>query len=300
MSTDIPEIGLAELPERKKEKAQLLNLLKNSINSFVFGSQGVGKTTLIRNVAKKYDNRLGQSVYIDCLLYQTANAVLREILFSLGSIIASKSNYELTKRLREKAKKVKLAVFLDHAENLKDYEILKILFGLNLCVCLVSTSVNSYRKLHLSMRSRIPNVMELQPLPKEVILDILMERAGSKMDDDVLVSIAERVDGNITLAVNILDSMRARNAEDADLIEDFFSYQNDGSEHSNEDCELILQILSQRKKLPSGELFRLYQESAEFAKSERSFRKYMETLRNRNLVRSIGEKKGRVYEIVEN
>ena len=122
-------LDLLHLKNKKKERKQLLNSLKSTLNIFVFGSPGIGKTTLIKNVAEEYNCKFGKSVYIDCLLYRTANSILREILFSLGSVIASKSNYDLAKRLREKTKKLKLVVILDHAENLKDYEILKFFFG---------------------------------------------------------------------------------------------------------------------------------------------------------------------------
>ncbi len=298
MSTASSKKGLVEILERKKEKTQLLSFLRNSINSFVFGPHGIGKTVLIKTVAEEYDDRFGQSVYIDCSLYQTANAILREILFSLGSIISSKSNYDLTKRLREKSKKLKLVVFLDHAENLRDHEILKILFGFNIPVCMVSNNVSSYKRLSLSMRSRIPNVVELQTPSKEEVMSILKERAGS-VSDELLAEIAEKVGSNITLAVNLLESIKIRNVEDHCLVEDLFSYQNVTGEQLNKDCKTILQILRQEKRLPSGELFRLYKRNSEFPKSERSFRKYMEELRNRDLVKSLGEKKGRVYEFVE-
>jgi Cdc6-like AAA superfamily ATPase len=286
----------SEIAARKKEKAQLLGLLKNSINVFVFGPHGIGKTILIKTVAEEYANRFGQAVYIDCLLYQTANAILREILFSLGSVIASKSNYDLAKRLREKTRKVNLVAILDHAENLKDYEILKFLFGLNIPVCLVSNNFVCYKRLSSPMKSRIPNIVKLQNPSKEEVLNIIRERAGS-IEKRLLDEIAEKVEGNITLAVNLLESIKVRNAGRC-LIQDFFSHENKIKKQLNEDCKTILKILKQKKKLPGGELFRLYQRNSEFPKSERSFRKYMQALCKRGIVKSIGDKRGRLYELI--
>ena len=296
MPTEISQIYYTEISERKKEKTQLLGFIKNSISVFVFGPQGIGKTALIKTAAEEVDSRCGQSVYIDCLLYQTANAILREILFSLGSVIASKSNYDLAKRLREKTKRVKLVVFLDHAESLRNFEILKFLFGFGIPVCLIANSLSCYKRLSLSMRSRIPNIVRLQNPSKNDVLKILKKRAGP-VDRELLGDIAEKVGGNIALAVNLLKSVKVGNGSQA--IHELFSYQKNNSDGLNEDCKTILRILSQEKKLPSGELFRSFKRNSEFPKSERSFRKYMETLRNRNLVRSIGEKKGRIYELVE-
>lgn len=164
---------IINLVSRNKERNQLLNFLRKSIDTFVFGPHGIGKTTLTRAVANEYDSKFGRAVYIDCLLFQTANAILREILFSLGSIIASRSNYELTTRLKEKTKRLKLVIFLDHSENLKGYEILKILIGLNVRVCLVSDSFESYRKMGLFLKSRFANIMKIKKLPREKILKII-------------------------------------------------------------------------------------------------------------------------------
>ncbi|MGF3522765.1 MAG: ATP-binding protein, partial [Candidatus Bathyarchaeia archaeon] len=111
--------------------------------TMVCGSPGIGKTTIIKSVVEEVNGKLGQAIYVDYALYPTTNAVLREILTSLGSVIASKSNYELTKRLKEKTRKVKLFIFLDHFENLKNSDILNILLGLEFCVCLVADSFES-------------------------------------------------------------------------------------------------------------------------------------------------------------
>lgn len=181
---------------RNRERNQLLSFVRNSLDTFVFGLHGIGKTTLTRAVAKEYESKFGQAVYIDCLLFQTANAILREILFSLGSIIASRSNYELTKRLKEKTKRLRLVIFLDHSENLKGYEILKILVGLNLCVCLVSDSFESYRKMDLFLKSRFANIMKIEKLPREKVLKIIKEKTTSvyrfPIADDLIQRIVER------------------------------------------------------------------------------------------------------------
>ena len=122
---------------------------------------------------EEYNKKFGDAVYIDCSLYQTANAILREILLSLGSVVASKSNYDHVKRLKKKAEKLKLAVILDHFENLRTHEILKILLGLNVPFCLVSVSFVSYRKMSLALRSRITNVLKISPFTEEETLEIL-------------------------------------------------------------------------------------------------------------------------------
>lgn len=292
------------LENRNKEKVQLLNFLRNSINTFVFGPHGIGKTTLIKTVVEEYNSKFGQATYIDCLLYQTVNSVLREILFSLGRIIASRSNYDLTKRLKEKTKKLKLVIFLDHFENLKNYEVLNILLGLNFCVCLVSDSFESYRRMSLILKSRITNVMKINEFSKDQILEIIKERANSiykfPIDENLLQRIVEKSGSNLTFALNMLDTIASRaNRKDEKLIDYITFFQDAFDEISNENHRIILQILKQSKKLPSGEIYRLYCERLEHPKSERSFRKYMKALAKQGLVKSIGEKRGRFYELLE-
>jgi len=169
------------IDRRELERAQILEYLKNSVNTMVYGQSGIGKTSLIKSVIGETNNNFGQAVYVDCSLYQTANAVLREILLSLGSVIASKSNYDLTKRLREKTRKIKLFVFLDHFENLKSNDILNILLGLDFCVCLVADTFESYRMISLTQRARFANVVKIEKLTDDEVVKLLKENTILKV-----------------------------------------------------------------------------------------------------------------------
>lgn len=291
-----------ENENRNKEKAQLLISLKNSINTFVFGPDGIGKTTLMKSVVEDYNSKFGSAIYIDCSLYQTANAILRELLLSLGSVVASKSNYELIKRLKEKMKKSKPVIFLDHFENLKDTEILKMLLGLDSCICLVSDSFESHRKMSLFLRSRITNLVKISEFSKDDILIIMKEKLDSSKHESIsetlLRRIVEKCGVNLAFTLNMLETaiLKANGKNELnriDLLED-----NPLDEVSNDDHRIILQILQKSNRLQSGEIYRLYCERSEYPKSERSFRKYMQVLCKQGLVKSIGEKKGRSYEII--
>lgn len=283
------------LDYRSKEKAVILGYLRNSINTFVCGPHGIGKTTLIKSVAEEVNNKLGQAVHVDCSLYLTANAVLREILLSLGSVIASKSNYELTKRLKEKTRKTKLIIFLDHFENLKNNDILTILLGLDFCIFLVADSFESQRLMNLNLRVKFANMMKIETPSNNQISEILLEIAGAKTTDETIHRIVETSAGNLTLALGKLKSIEANPGrafiEQIDL--------NDKAPVHSEDHLTILDILKQQNRLPSGELYNLYSQKSEFCKGERSFRNFMQTLCKQGLVKSIGDKRGRSYQIVE-
>lgn len=87
---------------RQKELTQLSNAI-NVVNTFVYGPSGSGMTLLIKKVIEDFNaRRRGSAIYIDCCLYQTTNAIFHEILFALSTIVSSKSNYALTKRLKAK------------------------------------------------------------------------------------------------------------------------------------------------------------------------------------------------------
>lgn len=282
---------------RKKERNRLLTSLKNSINTFVFGSQGIGKTTLIKSIVEDYCDKTGEGVYIDCSLYQTANATLRETLLSLGNVVASKSNYDLVKRLKKKAERVRFAVFLDHCEHLKTHEIIRILLGLNVPFCMVAASFDNYKRMDLALKSRITNVMRIPPFTEEAILEILKERASCHISEDILYRIVQKSNGNLSFAINVLAAIA--NMDYAQAM-DYISFLRDTEDEKlARDKSLLLEILQESQSLPSGELYQLYCEKLEHPKSERSFRKYMQALCKQGLVKSIGEKKGRMYEIIE-
>jgi hypothetical protein len=278
----------------QKERDALLCYLKNAVSVFVCGPQGSCKSPLIRSVAEEVNDRFGQAVYIDCSLYQTANAVLRETLLALGSVIASKSNYELTKRLKEKTRKLKLFVFLDHFENLKKQDILSILFGLEFCVCIVADSPESYRTINPSIRVKFAGSLKIERLSDGQLLKVLSEKAESKTSNDLIRMIVERSQGNLTLALNTLKNIEINHRKPVNI--EPIDSCNAGA--YNEDHSTILNILRQKKKMPSGELYGIYCKHSEFAKSERSFRNYMQTLCRQGIVKSIGDKRGRVYQIV--
>lgn len=179
------------IDQRDQEKALILSYLKGSVNTVVYGPSGIGKTTLIKSVIEEINNSFGQAIYIDCSLYQTANAVLREILLSMGSVIASKSNYELTKRLKERTRKTKLFVFLDHFEGLKNNDILNTLLGLDFCICLVADSFESYKAIDFNLWAKIANIVKIEKATTNQISEILKDSV-STISDEIIQKVVER------------------------------------------------------------------------------------------------------------
>jgi repressor of nif and glnA expression len=74
---------------------------------------------------------------------------------------------------------------------------------------------------------------------------------------------------------------------------------DDCPERLNADERLILKILQEWKSLPASRLRDFYIQKSGYPKSERAFRKYMEDLCSKGLVKALGQNRGRIYEIIE-
>jgi len=295
---------------REKEIDELSTCLKNSVNAFVYGPSGSGKTVILKKVIEGFnESSKGKTIYIDCSLYQTTNAIFHEILLTLNSIVASKSNYELTKRLKAKIRNLDspATICLDHFEHLKELETLNRILSLGLNVIIVSENYDSYRKLNQTIKALITSLIEIPIYTTDQVFEILMERAEEALEkyaysEETIRKIAEASSGNVTLALNLLKSqaLKAESEGKSSIDEVEFNFENDcPNDKLNDDEKTLIKILKEWKSLPGGRLFEFYREQARYPKGERSFRNYMHNLCLKGLVKNIGDKRGRMYEIIE-
>jgi hypothetical protein len=120
--------------------------------------------------------------------------------------------------------------------------------------------------------------------------------------DETIRKIAEISKGNITLALNLLKSLalKAESEGKKSIDEVELDYEVDCPEEKlSRDEKAILKILKEWKSLPGGRLYDFYTESVKYPRGKRAFRNYMHNLCLKGLVRNVGEKRGRIYEIVE-
>lgn len=114
----------------------------------------------------------------------------------------------------------------------------------------------------------------------------------------------EKIGGNITMALAVLRAValkaesEGKNSIDEVSLEEMLP-QTDCLDELSNDERVIFRILSEWKNLPSNRLYAFYAQAAKYPKCERSFRNYMENLCSKGLVKAIGDKRGRVYELVE-
>jgi len=296
------------LPEkilhRDKEKAELTSNLKNFVNTFIHGPCGSGKTTLVKSVIRDMNKKVNVA-YIDCSVYQTTYSVLKEIL-PRSEFILYRSNYELIKELLKYAKDRRFAVCFDNFEKLKEKDLIARLMSLNLCVVSISDEEENFSLLNENVRSNIPSVIRLQPYTIEQSFDILRNRADKALakwsyTDAIIKKIAEKIKGNISLGVNALKAaaLKAETENKKAIEEADIQINNDCPQKLSQDKKVLLKILEEWKSLPASRLYDFYVQNTRHPKGERSFRNYMENLCSEGLVRAVGEKRGRVYEIIE-
>ena len=293
---------------RQKELVQLSNAV-NVVNTFAYGPAGSGKTLLIKKVIEDLNvRRKGNAVYIDCCLYQTTNAIFHEILFALNTIVSSKSNYALTKRLKAKIRRLDygITICLDHFERLKEVETVNRLLSLGIKLIIISESHETYRRLNSMGKANITNIIEIPSYSNDQAFDILLERAREALEEnayseDAIRKIAQASSGNMTLSLNLLKALALKaESENKDSIDEVeYEYEADCEDEGlGTDERILARILREQKSLASNTLYGFYSRRARHPKSRRSFRNYMQNLCAMGLVRNVGEKRGRVYEIV--
>ncbi len=288
---------------RDSEISQLQNAMTNQVHTFLHGDAGIGKSTLVKHVIPEFK---GRNIHIDCGLYQTTNAILREILSALSSLVMSRSNYDLLKRIKEKTKNGKFLLCLDHFDHLREVEVVSKLVGLGFIVVLVADKEENYLRLDLQTRSSFTNMLKIPTYSPEQTLAILSERAKLSLkewaySDSLLKKITVQCKGNISLGLNLLRTaaLKAESENRAKIEESDVPEIDCPESELNQDEKVLLNILKEQKGLPSSRLFALYCEKTRYPKGERSYRNYMKDLCVKGLAKSVGDKTGRVYEITQ-
>jgi len=212
----------------------------------------------------------------------------------------------LIKELLRQARERKFTICLDNFEKLKDKDLIGRFISLGLNVVLISDNEENFFLLSENIRSNIPSIIKLQTYTIDQSFDILKERAKkalakSTYSDAIIRKIAEKIKGNIALGINALKvaSLKAESENKKTIEETDIQIANDCPPKLKPDEKVILKILEEWKSLPASRLYDFYVQNIRHPKGERSFRNYMENLCSKGLVKAIGEKRGRIYEVVE-
>jgi len=289
---------------RDKELKTLSSLANGGLNIAVQGPAGSGKTTLVRyalanDLLRSYD----KAIYVDCILFQTTNSVLKEILYEVSPLSSiPQSNSSLISRLALKARNRKLLVVLDHFDRVYEQDVVDKLLSLGVKLIII---MNRDVKLSEAARARIAYWLRLERYTLNQVREILLERVKVALrpgscSDEVLNEIARRSNGNASLALTML---KAAVSVAESLGEDYVSINHIPAfmvenEKLGDDEALLLQILREHRRLHASKLYEAYKRLSLSPKGERSFRRYMGRLVAKGLVRAIGAKRWRIYEVV--
>ena len=312
--TYIPE----RLISRKGQIEEIASCLKpakigKSIkNLYIYGPPGVGKTSVTKWILKENFEKI--SVYVNCWSKRTSHKIMEEILLQAGYVVHGKEpTSDLVKRF-EKSKK-KLIVCLDEIDLLKDAEILYVLARNSCGLVFISNQAHALSNVDNRIKSSLfLQEVEFKSYTKDEILEILKERANFGLRPDSitnnLLSIVSGIaGGDARVGLQTL-KISAKDAESKDLerigMQEIKSAVKCARKYKlsyllgklNERQKTIYEILRKSREMGSGKLLEEYNKTSKENIPERSYRSYMQRMEELGLVREIGSKRGRKYEIV--
>ncbi len=298
---------------RDEEVEEILLCMKNGINAYICGSVGTGKTTAVKNAVEKFNDSRNKAIYISCHSCHTVYSTLCEIIDQINAMSAQKifiqtrSNFDLVRRLKKererKFQSVKVVV-LDDIEDLEEPGVVyHLIFDIGFNVVLLSDDLKAINRLGAEMWRE---TIQFKDYTQEQIVRILGSKARCIIGEGLYVEslvrkVAELCKGDITSGESlILGSLigaihRHKECVDEEDVPEVLATERE----PGFDEKIILEILKEQSRAPGGKLYQMYCERTRFAKAQRTFRNYLRSLCENNLVRAVGTKKGRIYEIVE-
>jgi len=321
----LPEL----LPHREQQIKRLAdNLLpatkrKMPQNTFVFGPPGIGKTASAKFVFRELCDFSGiKTVYINCWDYKTANAVFTKISLDLGTFVQRRGlgKDEILERLVESCNKLErsLIVCLDEVDQLVSedksalYDLLRINQYVKIPIGLVFISNDPFIFANVDPRVKSSlNIEEIEfkPYSLEEMKDILRERANlafAAVESAVITLAANHATqngGDVRVGLECLIKA-GRQAEKENSRKVSVSHikailptvrpvkPQILKEKINLDEKTILQIVEERRKLFTDELYLIYSKKIEYPVSERRFRDFLNHLIEIGLIKAIERKRG--------
>ncbi|MFQ5648049.1 MAG: Cdc6/Cdc18 family protein [Candidatus Aenigmatarchaeota archaeon] len=296
-------------------------------HSFLYGPPGTGKTCIARFVAEElasYTSSVLQS-YVNCWECTSRFRVLYAVLQSLGMQLAvhrkGTPTDELLDVLRGKLKEQSCVIILDEVDQLEDDKIFYDLLALpNACLIIISNSETALYTTDSRIRSRLAAAERLEfPLYRvREIVEMLKRRAEWGLIPGVikntqLEKLADMSGGDARAAIGMLRVVaEAAENDDAESVADTYlekakAFTASGTreralEKMNPYQRLILDILSSRKTLDSGNLYREFTSLVSKRGLEpivdRTFRRYMDKMVRCGLIIPSGDGRWRTYSSV--
>ncbi len=290
----------------------------------VIGPTGAGKTCVARYTVERLRERLldVRTTYVNCWRNHTRFRTCYELLAAVGRTAdvhrQSTPHDTLLQRLRERNSRPIVAI-LDEVDQLDEpdllYELLEI--GHLHPILVANRETDFLVGLDDRVESRLrgsPRIrFERYSLDQLVaILESRVEKGfePGSVPAEHLETIADAAAGDARVAIRVLRSA-ARLAEadgettiTADHVREAIPEARQSIKQRTVDAltrhqKVLYEIVGEAGEIAPGELYESYQGRVDEPKSKRTVRKYMSKMDQYNLIRSLGEKRGRTYEIVE-
>ncbi len=301
------------LLHREQEIEKILVSMQSGMNTYVYGSIGTGKTTTVKRAMEKFSDARNKSIYVSCSTCKTEYSVLKEIIERINDLfvqkifIETRSNYDLVKRLKKEKQKIEnlKVVVLDHIQSLAEPEIVDGLMEIGFAIILVSDNPKAITRLSPQAQSNFGNTIPFGDYTQEQVVKILEAKARHLLGEgsyreSLVVKVAQICNGNIAYGETLLlaSALEAVNSKRDVVDESDVPELLTKGETLSHDEKLILGILKEQRSMQGGQLYKAYCERTKFPKAERTFRNYMKSLCEKNLVKALGTNKGRVYELI--
>jgi cell division control protein 6 len=302
------------LPAAKGRKPQ---------NTFLFGSPGIGKTAVAKYVFREFEEYSGiKTFYINCWDYKTAHAILAKIAVDFGVLAMRKgmAKDEILEKIIEACKKTgkSLIICLDEVDQLVFseeealYDLLRINQYVENPVGIVFISNNPYVFTNVDPRIRSSldiESIEFKPYSLQEMKDILQERiklAFVAVEEGVLMLAANTAvnkGGDVRVGLEcLIKAGRLAEQEHADKVKVEHVKKILPSikpvkpeileERVTEDERIILEIVKEKRKIFSGELYEEYCKRIDVPVSERRFRDFVNHLAEIGLIKIRERKRG--------
>ena len=300
---------------RELERCLKPALKKRSIeNVFLVGPSGTGKTTLVKWILESYFKEI--SAYVNCWKYRSTHEVLKEILLNFQVPVHGREpTGELIKLLEKLIQKKKIIVCLDEVDQLNNFDILYILARNGVGLILASTRYHALIDLPSRIKSSLAlTEIEFPAYKPDELFDILKDRVEfsfrpGTISKELIKIAAIAAEGDARVGLEIL-RRAGKKAEDKGLdkvtIEEVKEAIKEAKKTKvsfiisrlNEHQRVIYEILAEKKRMPSGELYREYCKRVSKPIVDRTYRNYMKKLVGLGLIKVEGSGKWRKYEVV--